>query len=131
MTNTVSNKGLFENIGEFFSKIKLPCILISFLSSIGFIIGFTVNTTNPVIEGILLAVICIGLIAALLSGPAKYILVIFGAVAGGFAIGKAVVPYYVIDLIGAFIGAMLGLMLGVIAFLFAPGVIGLISYLKN
>lgn len=84
------------------------------LTTIGWLIGFTLGHI-PILSGIAIAFVAIGILSAITVSPLKFIKFIFKSAGKGFKICRAFIPFYgVADLCAAIFGTTFGLMFGLL-----------------
>ncbi len=102
------------------------------LTTIGWIIGFTLGDGNEFFSAIGLILVAIGLISAITVSPLKFIKFIFKSTIKGFHILRGFIPFYgVADLMAATFGVALGFMFGVIVVFGLPSVFTIAKFFNE
>ncbi len=127
MINKLNNRT--DSKTGFFATIKLPCILVSALATVGFFIWGCTSIKFFSVLGII--IYFVGMLGAILSGPWKYIKVFFKFVFKGWHIGWVICPFIPPCFFTAFMGAALGMFAAIFLIFCAPITIGLYYYFKD
>ncbi len=134
---TNQNKGFIDTTANcigttvgFFEAIKFPCVLASIAATVGFILATSLsNLKFFAVLGTILWVL--GMAAALLSGPWKYIKMFFMFTFKGWHFGWVICPFIPACFVTAAIGAGLGIMLAMVLTFIVPAIVGLYYVFKD
>jgi len=124
----VSAKNTAENstgLGEIFTLVTSFAPI---LTSLGFIMGFTIGHI-PFFEVISLILVGIGLVAALLCCPIRLLTFPLKCIVKGFKICRGFIPVYgVADLAAGIVGTSIGLTIGLVTVVTCPAIFTLKKY---
>ncbi len=115
---------------NFFEAIKFPAICVSTLASLGFFM-LSMWSYIDIVKLIALLFIVVGIFAAILSGPMKYVKTAYKLTVKGWSVGWEFSPFFPGSIMIAFIGAMIGMFAGYFLAFVAPALIGFYDYFKN
>ena len=102
------------------------------LTTIGWIIGFTLGIDGGFFEVFSMILVGIGLISAITVSPLKFIKFIFTSTIKGFHILRGFIPFYgVADLVAAIFGTAFGFMFGVIVVFGLPAVFTIAKFFNE
>lgn len=97
-------------------KIKYVCYFLPILTTVAFVLNWAIDIPNVIADGILLPMACIGWLAALLTGPIKFLKGVVRSTLTGWNLGS------VVGIVGALFGGLIGTVAGLAAILYAPAV---------
>ncbi len=111
--NVDSAKSLYEKEQKSF-KLKIICAVIAAIGTVACLLGVGINVeAGTFLEKILFGIFAIGVIASLVAGG---VIKNFKILIASGLLGKRIIPFYLIDLIGLIAGLFLALQL----FFFLP-----------
>lgn len=120
----------FERIAEIWFKIRIPCHFIPLLTSIGWIIYYTLEPSNFVVNYILFPLMVIGWGAALIARFFDFISLVFGLIGTGLSFGFSIfiIPF---NFLFALIGGTIGLSIAFVLVVYAPGAVTLFCLIRD
>ena len=120
-----------KHISDTWINIRLICHFLPLLSTIGWIVDYTLNPSNFIVNYILFPLMVIGWIAAFIARPRELFAVIRKFISTGWATGWSICPLFPICYATALFIAGVGLIPAFMLVLGAPAAVTLFCFIKD
>ena len=115
---------------DYLKILSVAWYFVPIITSLGCLVSYFWGHID-IVDNLALLMMATGWIAAIFTCPLRILKTVFVLLAGGFALGHTICPYYVIDLaVGAFT-AVMGALLAVALFAFCPAFFTIGKFIEN
>ena len=120
----------FERIADVWLKIRIPCHFIPLVTSLAWIIFYTLEPSNLVVNYILFPLMIIGWGAALIARLFDFIALVFGLIGTGLSFGFSIfiIPF---NFLFALIGGTIALAIAFGLVVYAPGAVTIFCLVRD